>query len=90
VNQLDRAICRNAEIAQALRVTLPSNYRAPVPMHGRTLRTCSGVHIGGAIAPRMPAFSSDAELIQQALLETRTARPLPALQRIAGALWAWC
>lgn len=70
--------------------TLPAAYKPPVPVHGRALRTCRGIVIGGAIAPRMPEFSKDAELIQEALLEPATARPLPVLQRIAGAFWAWC
>lgn len=70
--------------------TLPTAYKPPVPVHGRVLRTCRGIHIGGAIAPRMPELSADAELIQEALLEKRTAQPRPFLNRIAGALWAWC
>lgn len=70
--------------------TLPAAYKAPIPVHGRVLRTCRGIHIGGAIAPRMPEFSADAEHIQTALLEPRTARPAPLLNRIAGAVWRWC
>ena len=70
--------------------TLPSAYKPPVPVHGRALRTCRGIHIGGALAPRLPEFSKDAELIQEALLEPRTARDAPVLQRIAGAVWRWC
>ncbi|CAN5859513.1 hypothetical protein BH11PSE13_BH11PSE13_12430 [soil metagenome] len=73
-----------------MRLTLPTEYKPPVPVHGRTLRTCRGVVIGGAIAPRMPQFSGDAELIQEALLERRTARPLPLVDRIVGAVWRWC
>lgn len=69
--------------------TLPAAYRPPVPVHGRVLRTCRGIVIGGAIPPKPPEFSADAELIQEALLERRTARPLPALHRIAGAVWRW-
>ena len=70
--------------------TVPAAYTPPVPVHDRTLRTCRGLHIGGAVTPPLPIFSVDAELIQQALLEPRTSRPLPVLQRIAGAVWRWC
>lgn len=70
--------------------TLPSGYVPPVPAFGRVLRTCRGIDIGGALAPAMPEFSKDAELIQEALLERRTAAPRPLLQRIAGAAWRWC
>lgn len=68
---------------------LPAQYAPPVPMHGRTLRTCRGMHIGGAIAPRMPAQTQDGELLQAALLEPRTAAPRPVLLRIAGRVYAW-
>lgn len=73
-----------------MRAALPAHYAPPVPMHGRTLRTCRGIHIGGAIAPRMPAVSQDGERLQAALLEPRTAAPRPVLLRIAGAVWGWC
>lgn len=68
----------------------PAHYTAPVPVHGRTLRTCRGVHIGGAILPPPPTFSADGELIQEALLEPRTANQRPLLLRLAGAVWRWC
>jgi hypothetical protein len=70
--------------------TLPKAYTPPVPVHGRTLRTCRGLLIGSALAPRMPDCSADAELVQAALLDRRTAAPRPLLQRIAGAAWRWC
>lgn len=69
---------------------LPAGYTPPTPLNGRCLQTCRGLTIGGAVAPRMPEFSADAELIQEALLERRTATPRPLLQRIAGAAWRWC
>lgn len=72
------------------RRTLPAGYTAPRPLHGRCLQTCRGINIGGALAPRMPELSADAERIQEALLERRTATPRPLLQRIVGAAWRWC
>ncbi|MEZ2293071.1 hypothetical protein [Variovorax sp. RCC_210] len=69
---------------------LPTGYTPPVPVRGRTLRTCRGLLIGSALPPRMPTFSADAELVQEALLDRRTAAPRPLLQRIAGAAWRWC
>lgn len=63
-------------------------------VNGRVLtpRTSSGggIVIGGAYTPASPPPSRDAEHIQCALLEPRTARALPVLQRIAGAVWRWC
>lgn len=46
--------------------------------------------IGRAYTPPPPRIvSRDAERIQAALLDARTARPLPLMQRIAGAIWRW-
>lgn len=70
--------------------TLPQGYNPPVPMHGRTLCTCRGLHIGGAFRPPMPQPTRDGEQLQAALLEPRTAQPLPPVQAVLGAIWRWC
>lgn len=41
----------------------------------------------GVALPR--ELVTDELLLQKALLEPRTAQPLPMLQRIAGAVWKW-
>ena len=44
--------------------------------------------IGRAYVPPSPRIvSRDAERLQSALLEPKTAQPLPLVQRIAGAFW---
>lgn len=46
------------------------------------------VVIGRAYVPPPPRIvSRDAERLQSALLEPKTAQPLPLVQRIAGVLW---
>lgn len=46
--------------------------------------------IGRAYTPPPPRIvSRDAERIQAALLDARTARPLPLMQRVLGAVVAW-
>lgn len=52
--------------------------------------TRTGILIGCRHVRGPAPLPADEELIQRALLEPRTARPLPWLQRIAGACWAWC
>lgn len=47
------------------------------------------VVIGRAYVPPSPrVISRDAVHLQSALLEPKTAQPLPLVQRIAGALWS--
>lgn len=47
------------------------------------------VVIGRAYLPPSPrVISRDAEMVQTALLEPRTASPRPVLARVAGALWS--
>lgn len=70
------------------RPVFPEAYRAPRAVRAG-LQTCRLVVIGGAYTPRPPALSRDAELTQAALLEPRTARPVPLINRIAGAVYRW-
>lgn len=51
--------------------------------------TPSGLRIGIAHIPRPEPVQGDALRLQSALLEPRTARPLPWLAAIAGAIWRW-
>lgn len=51
--------------------------------------TRAGVCIGIAHQPRPAAADRDAQRLQDALLERRTAAPLTLLQRLAGAAWRW-
>lgn len=78
---------------RACRPTFPRAIAPVRVLNGRTYtrKTASGggIAIGCAYTPRPPAMSADAELAQAALLEPRTARPLPFLNRVAGALWRW-
>lgn len=53
-------------------------------------RTSSGVVVGCMCEPRPPALDRDALLLQEALLEPRTAQPLPTPARVLGAFWKWC
>lgn len=84
----DFAVLETHRIAKALRVTLPLHYREPHIVNGR-VETCRLVQIGCAHQPKLPALTPDAENLQAALLERRTARPLPLFNRIAGAVWRW-
>jgi len=84
----DFAVLGTQRIAKSMRVTLPEHYRQPRVVNGR-VETCRLVQIGCAHQPKLPALSPDAESIQAALLEPRTARPLPLFNRIAGAVWRW-
>src|SRR5574337_1958483 len=52
--------------------------------------TRTGVVIGGAWHRPMPALTQDAERLQAALLDRRTAAPRPLLLRLAAAFWRWC
>jgi hypothetical protein len=47
------------------------------------------VQIGLLCRRPMPAIHGDALLLQSALLERRTARPLSRLQRLLGKVWQW-
>jgi len=83
------AALRNDQIAREMGATLPELYWPPRRI-ANGLKTCRGVVIGGAIQPQKPVLGAHAELLQAAVLEPRTAKPLPLLQRIAGAVWRWC
>lgn len=48
-----------------------------------------GILIGSRWSQRPAPIAPDAERLQSALLERRTAAPLPVLQRMAGAIWRW-
>lgn len=59
-----------------------------VPIAGRDCVDTGRVVIGRAHIPQSPlVISRDAETVQTALLEPRTARPASAVARVAGALW---
>jgi hypothetical protein len=75
--------------ARAMRITLPEAYRPARPVRAG-IETCRFLTIGCAHQPKPSDMSRDAEDIQSALLEPRTARPLPLMNRIAGAIWRWC
>ena len=51
--------------------------------------TPAGLRIGRAHVPPPLPVQGDAVLIQAALLEPRTARPLPVIQQIAGVVYKW-
>lgn len=57
--------------------TLPTDYREPHALQTGCLRTCRGIVIGGAIAPRLAAMDADSIRMQGILLDTRH-RPLSA------------
>lgn len=82
------AALRNDQIARQMGVTLPELYWPPRPVQNG-LKTCRGIVIGGAIEPKPAEMGSQALLLSAALNEPRTAKPLPLLQRIAGAVWRW-
>ena len=71
------------------------DFEVCTPANGlvRTPRTPSGggILIGSRCKPKpKPApQTADAELLQSALLEPRTARPLPLPHLLAGALLRW-
>ena len=85
----DFAVLGTQRVARDLGVTLPELYWAPRPVRNG-LKTCRGVVIGGAIEPKPAEMGSNALHLSAALNEPRTAKPLPLLQRIAGAVWRWC
>lgn len=78
-----RAECRlhDAELAQATRTFTRA---------ARMVTTPAGITIGIAWAPPAPLFSRDAESIQSALLEPRTARPITGWRRVLGFIWRAC
>lgn len=55
---------------------------------GRTV-TDTGVVIGRYAQP-VPFVDPDAERLQAALLDKRTAKPRPVLMRALAAFWRWC
>jgi len=60
-----------------------------VQIAGRPCVDTGRVVIGRAHIPQPPrVISRDAETVQTALLDPRTARPASALARVAGALWS--
>jgi hypothetical protein len=62
-----------------------------VNVAGRQCLDTGAVVIGGAHIPTPPrVISKDAETVQAALLEPRTAKPRPLLLRLAGSCWRWC
>jgi hypothetical protein len=87
----DFAVLGTQQVAQRMGVTLPEDYRPAKVVNGRA-RTCRYVEIGIAHhASRNPHdFTTSEEALQSALLEPRTSKPLPLLQRIAGAVWRRC
>jgi len=48
------------------------------------------VVIGSAYRPAPPAMDRDAQRLQSALLDPRTANPLPPMLRPVGAFVRWC
>lgn len=87
----DFAVLGTHAVAQRMGVVLPEQYRPAKVVQGR-VQTCRLIDIGIAHqASRSPHdFTTSEEQLQAALLEKRTAKPLPLLQRIAGAVWRWC
>lgn len=59
------------------------------PRAARLATTATGLRIGIAHQRPLPAIDREAERLQAALLEPRTARPLLMLQRIVGRVWQW-
>lgn len=89
----DFAILETRRIAGRMGAVLPEDLvvikgrvRTPITNSG------GGVLIGCAHQPRRHPhdFTVNEERLQSALLEPRTAKPLPLLQRIAGAVCRWC
>jgi hypothetical protein len=84
---------RTAEIARQMGVMVPDNFRV-INGRVRTPETASGggIVIGAAYtrSRRAKDMSGDELHLQSALLEPRTAHPLPLIHRIAGAIWRWC
>lgn len=62
-----------------------------VEIAGRACVDTGAVVIGRAYVPPSPrVISRDAETVQAALLDPRTAEHQTPLRRIAGAVWKWC
>lgn len=85
----DFAVLGTQRVAARMGVALPvfkGCVRTPITQRG------GGILIGCLHQPRRHPddFTSNEEQLQSALLEPRTAKPLPLLQRIAGAVWRWC
>lgn len=51
--------------------------------------TSTGILIGSRWTPKPAPLPADAELLQSALLEPRTARPIPLPHRLIGAIVGW-
>lgn len=90
VASMEAANQAHARIATRMGVTLPECYYKPRPVRNG-LQTCRLLVIGCMHQDRAAPgpLSDDAALTQLALLEPRTARPVPLLDRIAGAIWRW-
>ncbi len=73
--------------------TLPRVHGQLAVLNGRTVtpktKRGGGIAIGIAHVPKPPKPGSEALRLQSALLDKRTARPLPLIRRIAGAVWRW-
>lgn len=84
------AALRNDAIAKQMGVVLPEQYKPAKVVQGR-VQTCRLLDIGIAYVPSrsVESFTRSEEEVQAALLEPRTARPLPLFQRLAGAVWKW-
>lgn len=53
----------------------------------RVITTPAGVRIGSAFTPKPAPMDRDARAVQAALLDPRTASPLPSTLRLFGAIW---
>jgi hypothetical protein len=85
----DFAILETQRIAVRMGAVLPEDYRPARTVNGRT-RTCRWIEIGCAHQRPAAVITVDGEQLQSALLEPKTAKPLPLLQRFAGAMLRWC
>lgn len=65
-------------------------HQVGAPREARMVTTKAGITIGIAHQWLQPQYPTTTEqLLQAALLEPRTARPLSPLQRASRALWKW-
>lgn len=62
----------------------------PHPMKTVPYTTRAGVQIGLLYKRPAPTLDRDGLLLQEALLDQRTARPAPLHARVLGAIWRWC
>lgn len=68
---------------------LHAPHRPVVMVNGRPC-TASGAVLLSATPFPTPPLTQDDELLQAALLEPRTAAPLPRFLRLVGDIWRWC